>query len=106
MDVNSNYSRESNHRESSRNKSSEQVLPSNLEFERYILQRERELVQREQRLIERECQLLQSMRVSDRPKKQNFIIRDICDVLPEFQPSRNSAKQFVNRVSRLKDAYR
>lgn len=74
--------------------------------ERYLIDRERELIEREEALQQKENNFTQS---SNTPTARPFSLRDISDVLPEFDPENHSkvhSFQFVERVTRLREAYK
>lgn len=75
------------------------------EREHGLIDRERELTEREETVRQKENDLTrQHFKTSTRP----FSLRDISDVLPEFDPEDHSkldSVQFVERVTRLYEAY-
>lgn len=89
------------------------VNPSErFEFEMEILRRERELMALERTLLERERSLAASSAGAtpqqDQRPQRRFTIREIADILPEFNPidkSVNSADKFIKRIRDLASVY-
>lgn len=80
-----------------------------IQFERYMLEREQALFDQRRELFERQQEFAATARVVPEAKARMMSIREISEILPEFDPANKingSAERFIKRIRDLQSVYK